>query len=90
MMNEGFEAYSASRFIRVMGPHERARFSSDAWGHLMRLSRSGILNTVELEHVIERALFQVDGRISLGDIRMVLSDAGVDGGDDLETPATQH
>ena len=55
-MNEGFEAYSTSRSMRVMGPHERTRFASDAWGHLMKLSRSGVLNTVELEHIIERAL----------------------------------
>jgi Smg protein len=73
-----------------MGPHERPRFASDAWGHLIRLSRSGILGTVELEHVIERALMQIDGRISLSDLRSLLSDAGLEGIDDTDTPPTLH
>jgi uncharacterized protein Smg (DUF494 family) len=89
-MNEGFEAYSASRSMRVMGPHERTRFTSDAWGHLMKLSRSGVLNTVELEHVIERALMQIDGRILLPDLRGLLIDVGLEGGDDPDLPLTTH
>ena len=76
--------------MRVMGPHERARFGPDAWGHLMRLSRSGVLNTIELEHVIERALLQIDGRIALNDLRGLLSDSGVDDGDGSEPPVTAH
>jgi uncharacterized protein Smg (DUF494 family) len=83
-MNEGFEAYSPTHSMRVMGPHERARFTPDAWGHLVKLSRSGIINTLELEHIIERALLQVDGRISLGDIRGLLSDSGLDDGEGTE------
>ncbi len=89
-MNEGFEAYSASLSMRVMGPHERPRFASDAWGHLLKLNRSGVLNTVELEHVIERALLQIDGRISLSDLRGLLSDAGLEGGEDPEIPTITH
>ena len=88
-MNEGFEAYSASRSMRVMGPHERPRFAPDAWGHLIKLNRSGVINTVELEHVIERALLQVDGRISLSDLRGLLSDSGIEG-DEADTPPTTH
>ncbi|HXC25110.1 MAG TPA: DUF494 family protein [Gemmatimonadaceae bacterium] len=89
-MNEGFEAYSTSRSMRVMGPHERTRFSSESWGYLMKLSRSGVLNTVELEHVIERALLQIDGRISLLDLRGFLSDVGLDSGDDPDAPVITH
>jgi Smg protein len=89
-MNEAFEAYNTARSMRVMGPHERARFTPDAWGHLVKLSRSGMLNTIELEHVIERALLQIDGRISVTDIRGLLSDSGLDDGDSSETPITVH
>lgn len=76
--------------MRVLGPHERPRFASDAWGHLMRLSRFGVLGAIELEHVIERALMQIDGHISLNDLRGLLSDAGVEGGEDPDAPPTVH
>jgi len=89
-MTEGFDTLSMGWVMRVMGPHERPRFASEAWGHLMRLSRSGVLGTLELEHVIERALLQIDGRISLNDLRGLLSDAGFEGEDDIETPPTLH
>ena len=52
--------------FRVMGPHERGRFAPEAWGHLLSLSGSGAINPLELEHIIERALIQIDGRIALG------------------------
>ena len=44
--------------FRVLGPHERGRFAPEAWGHLLSLRGAGILNAVELEHVIDRALAQ--------------------------------
>lgn len=89
-MTEGFEPYNMSHSMRVMGPHERARFTPDAWGHLVKLSRSGIINTIELEHIIERALMQVDGRISVGDIRSLLSDSGLDDNDGPDGTVTMH
>jgi len=90
-MSEGFEVYSATRTIRVMGPHERARFGPDAWGHLVSLSRSGLISTTDLEHLIERALLQIDGRISLSELRGLLADSGFDDGGDSEQPhITMH
>lgn len=62
--------------FRVLGPHERGRFAPDAWGHLLGLARSGALNAAELEHVIERALLQIDGRIALDDLRSLMEGAG--------------
>jgi Smg protein len=62
--------------IRVLGPHERGRFSPEAWGHLLALSGSGSLNPAELEHIIERALIQIDGRIALDDLRSLMEGAG--------------
>ena len=62
--------------FRVMGPHERGRFAPEAWGHLLALSGSGVLNPAELEHVIERALMHVDGRIALDDLRSLMEGAG--------------
>lgn len=64
--------------FRVMGPHERGRFAPDAWGHLLWLQGSGALSPVELEHVIDRALMSVDGRIALDDLRAVLEGVGMD------------
>jgi uncharacterized protein Smg (DUF494 family) len=62
--------------FRVLGPHERGRFAPEAWGHLLALSGSGALNAAELEHIIERALLQIDGRIALDDLRSLMEGAG--------------
>ena len=62
--------------FRVLGPHERGRFTPDAWGHLISMNGAGMLNAVELEHVIERALCQIDGRIALDDLRVLMEGAG--------------
>ncbi len=64
--------------FRVMGPHERGRFAADAWGHLLSLSGSGAINSLELEHIIERALIQIDGRIALDDLRSLLEGSGLE------------
>lgn len=64
--------------FRVLGPHERGRFAPDAWGHLLALSGSGAINPAELEHIIERALVQFDGRIALDDLRNLLEGTGLD------------
>jgi uncharacterized protein Smg (DUF494 family) len=74
--------------IRIMGPHERGRFAPEAWGHLLALSGSGALNAAELEHVIERALLQIDGRIALDDLRSLMEGAGFEdpgASDDTQT-----
>ena len=67
--------------MRVLGPHERSRFTAEAWGYLVGLSRSGLLDAVELEHVIERVLTHFDGRVALTDLRLVLGDGGTDSND---------
>lgn len=73
--------------IRILGPHERGRFAPEAWGHLLALNGSGALNAAELEHIIERALLQIDGRIALDDLRTLMEGAGFDdpgpGGENL-------
>lgn len=74
--------------FRVMGPHERGRFAPEAWGHLISLSGSGAINGSELEHIIERALLQFDGRIALDDLRGLLEGTGLEdsapgGGDNI-------
>lgn len=73
--------------IRVLGPHERARFATEAWGHLLALAGAGALNAAELEQVIERAMMQFDGRIALDDLRAMMEGAGYD--DPAAPPPTQ-
>jgi len=68
--------------FRIMGPHERGRFAPEAWGHLMSLSGAGVINGAELEHIIERALMQFEGRIALDDIRHLIETSG------FEDPST--
>jgi uncharacterized protein Smg (DUF494 family) len=80
-MTEGIDGYSIPRPMRVLGPHERSRFTAEAWGYLVGLSRSGLLDAAELEHVIDRVLSHFDGRVALTDLRLVLGDGSSDGGD---------
>ena len=63
--------------FRILGPHERGRFSPDAWGQLMALSRTGAVTSAELEQLIERALVQIDGRIALDDLKALVEGAGI-------------
>ena len=58
--------------FRVLGPHERGRFAPEAWGHLLALNGSGVLNAAELEQVIERALTHIDGHIALDDLHALM------------------
>lgn len=76
--------------FRVMGPHERGRFATEAWGHLLALAGAGYLSPAELEQVIERALTSVDGRISLEDVRTLLEGAGFEDPESGAGPVTVH
>lgn len=75
-LGRGFDEAGTATF-RVAGPHERGRFTREAWGHLLRLS-GDTLNGAELEHVIERALTQLDGSIAIDDLKALLEAAGID------------
>jgi hypothetical protein len=65
--------------FRVLGPHERGRFTPEAWGHLLSLVGTGAVNGGELEHIIERALVQIDGPIAVDDLRAFMDAAGLIG-----------
>lgn len=65
--------------FRVLGPHERGRFSPEAWGHLLTLVGTGTVSGGDLEHIIERALVQIDGPIALEDLRAFMDAAGLAG-----------
>jgi Smg protein len=62
--------------FRVLGPHERGRFTPEAWGHLMSLSGAGLVSSDELESLIDRALGQIEGRIALDDLRALMEGGG--------------
>ena len=63
--------------FRVLGPHERGRFAPEAWGHLLALRGSGLLSVTDFEHVVDRMLSQVEGRIGLDEVRAMLEGAGI-------------
>ena len=64
--------------FRVLGPHERGRFTTEAWGHLLSMCNAGMVSAAELESVIDRAMSQVDGRIALDDLRTLMESGGLD------------
>lgn len=52
------------------------------------MSGSGAINGLELEHIIERAMMQFEGRIALDDLRGLLEGTGLEdssGGGDNTT-----
>jgi len=57
---------------------------------LLALSGSGALNAAELEHIIERALIQIDGRIALDDLRSLLEGRGIIETNNGDTQQTVH
>jgi len=64
--------------LRVQGPHERGRFTAEAWGYLVTLGGSGAVNLNDFEQLVERALVHVEGRIGLQEIRAIAEDSGFD------------
>jgi Smg protein len=76
--------------FRVMGPHERGRFAPEAWGHLLSLNGSGAINGLELEHIIERAMMQFEGRIALDDLRGLLEGTGLEDSSSGNDNTTVH
>lgn len=64
--------------LRVQGPHERGRFTAEAWGYLVMLGGSGAVSLNDFELLVERALIHVDGRIGLPEIRAIAEDGGFD------------
>ena len=53
-------------------------------------SSAGALNAAELEHIIERALLQIDGRIALDDLRSLMEGAGFVEQSDGDQTQTVH
>ncbi len=76
--------------LRVQGPHERGRFTAEAWGYLVLLGGSGAVNLNDFEQLVERALVHIDGRISLADIRGMAEDVGFDDGSMNGEPSQVH
>jgi hypothetical protein len=76
-----------ARAVRAWAPHERARFTAEAWGRLLQLRAAG-LGDAEFEHLIDRALLQLDGPVTLPELRALLGDAL--GSGDTDDPPTLH
>ena len=79
-------AERAGRPLRAWAPHERARFTPEAWGRLLQLRAAG-LGDSEFEHFVDRALLQLDGPVTLPELRALLGDALGPGAPD---PPTLH
>ena len=83
---EGLLAEPVVRPLRVWAPHERARFTPEAWGRLLQLRAAG-LGDHEFEHLVGRALLHLDGPVTLPELRALLGDALGPGEPD---PVTVH
>lgn len=71
--------------IRVWASFERARLSPEAWGQFLRLRADG-MGDAEFEHLVDRALLQLDGPVGIAELRALLGDAV----DAAPAPPTVH
>ena len=76
--------------LRVQGPHERGRFSAEAWGYLIMLGGSGLVSQHDFEQLVERALMHVEGRIGISEIRAIAEDGGFDDAATLSDRSQVH
>ena len=76
--------------LRVQGPHERGRFSAEAWGYLITLSGSGLVSQHDFEQLVERALLHIEGRIGISEIRALAEDGGFDDAATLSDRSQVH
>lgn len=76
--------------LRVQGPHERGRFSAEAWGYLISLGGSGLVSQHDFEQLVERALLHVEGRIGISEIRALAEDGGYDDAATLSDRSQVH
>jgi hypothetical protein len=56
--------------LRVAAPYERARFSPEAWGHLLQLRAAG-LDGLDFEQLVDRVLLNTEGRIGLEEVEAI-------------------
>ena len=76
--------------MRVQGPHERGRFSAEAWGYLIMLGGSGLVSQHDFEQLVERALMHVEGQIGISEIRAIADDGGFDDAATLSDRSQVH
>ncbi|MGV3708803.1 MAG: DUF494 family protein [Gemmatimonas sp.] len=76
--------------LRVQGPHERGRFTTEAWGYLTTLSSSGLVAPLDFEQLVERALMHIEGRIGLAEIRAIAEEGGFDDAGALSDRSQVH
>ncbi len=62
--------------LRVQGPHERGRFTTEAWGFLFSLYHSGAMPAAEVERIVERGLLHIEGLADDSGSETVPPDAG--------------
>lgn len=76
--------------LRVQGPHERGRFTAEAWGYLITIGGSGLVSQHDFEQLVERALLHVEGRIGITEIRALAEDGGIDDAATLSDRSQVH
>ena len=58
---------------RVLHDVERMVLTTEAYGHLLQLKHLGLIDAMELEQIIERALLMGTTRVSLDDIKIIVA-----------------
>ncbi len=54
---------------RALHPSERSHIAPDAYGYMLELYYLGIIDAAGMERLIEYAMFRLDGRTELSDIK---------------------
>jgi uncharacterized protein Smg (DUF494 family) len=58
--------------VRVLNDFERSLISPEAYGYILQLSQLGLLTDLQVEEVIERAIYYCSDKVELNDLKQIV------------------
>ena len=67
------------RPIRLLSDFEKSIISPEAYGYILQLSQLGLLTDLQIEDLIERAIYYCSDRVELNDLKQLLPSVILEG-----------
>lgn len=58
--------------VRVLNDFERSFISAEAYGYILQLSQLGLLTDLQVEEVIERAIYYCSEKVEINDLKQIV------------------
>ncbi len=65
--------------IRVLNDFEKSLISPEAYGYILQLSQLGLLTDLQVEEVIERAIYYCNDKVEVNDLKQIVPSIILDG-----------